>query len=153
MIYFTAEEIYLSFFYSAIYGVGFALLLVCFDMFFTISESLSEYYKSVLSYECITKINRPYLRKSVFRKAGRVRISLSILLFFVGYLLLSYFALDGISRFYTFVVALISTFALKVTLGKLIAILMLNLIHIIFYPLILLLRIIMHPILKMRNFS
>jgi hypothetical protein len=147
MIYFTAEEIYLSIIYSFIYGAGLALILTVFKVILGVRCAIGKYAESILHYERITKVEN-YCKYSKTTRYGRVYTVFSITMFFLGYLLLSYYALDGNLRIYTFLISLLSTRIFHRIIEPLISTLCCGLIHSLICPLVILLRIIMHPILK-----
>ena len=143
MIYFTAEDVFCSILCAFIYGVGYALLLTFFEVIICEKCGLNQYINYILKYEKIRKIEHPDTTHSNYILQNRILLSFSIFLFFVGYLLLSYFTLDGALRIYVLITAISVTYFIRQTLGKHIIVITSKLIHAILYPLILSLRIVM----------
>ena len=129
MIYFTAEEVFNSIIYAALYGGGFAV-------FYVLVTFLSEEFIMI---KYILKSSGKY--DNFFRipeslKCGNTKAEISdplaailkfsfILLYGVGFILLSYFSLDGTFRIYLLAITLISywlvCFTLRVTLIKILS--------------------------------
>ena len=109
MIYFSFKETFFSVLcslaYGCLFGVFLSLLSVSFDCIRLFAERV---YKGVtLSFSESTRIGRGGRSKSSF---GKVRVFLLIILFTIGYILLSYYSLDGQIRLYTMLLSLISLY-------------------------------------------
>lgn len=150
MIYFTAEDVFRSILCSIIYGICYAFLLTFFEVIICEKRGLNQYINSIFKYEKLSKIERPDTTPSNYILQNRIILSFSIFLFFAGYLLLSYFTLDGALRMYVLIIAISLTYFIRQTLGKYIITITSKLIRTILYPVIVLLRIIMILLHRMR---
>ena len=143
MIYFTAEDIFRSILCSIIYGVGYAISLTIFEVILSQKHNFGQYLVSVSKYERLTKIEHPDTSLKSYVSQNPIILAFSIFLFFIGYLLLSYFALDGVIRIYVLIIAIALTCLVRRTLGRFAVFSISKLIHLLISPIIIFLRIIM----------
>ncbi len=148
MIYFTAEEIYLSILHSIIYGTGFALALSAVDCIIRLAGRSREYFSSLFHYEKIFSVSSVKAKEISISSIGRIRLLIYIITFSVGYILLSYFSLDGIFRLYTLVLSLLIMYFTKLTLGAAAVKLFDKLLFVLLYPIVVVLRIVIRPFRK-----
>ena len=151
MIYFTAEEIYLSILHSILYGVIFAALLSAIDCILKLSKQIPDYFSSVMVYEKIFSIPRRKRADECGIRIGKLRIFVYVIGFTIGYILLSYFSLDCVFRVYTLVLSLSFICFSKLTLGNLMIELFDRAFHLIICPLVIFLRIFIRPFRKIIN--
>ena len=115
MISFSINEIHLSIGYAAGYGVAysaiFSLCLLLRAVIFSLSKILSDIFK----FEKIFPL--PSFKKHIkLSERGAVFSFLSVIIFTLGFVLISYFALDGVLRVYMLVFAFASFYLSKFAL-------------------------------------
>ncbi len=144
MIWFSADELLASIFSSLIYG-GFFAFLVC---FLSLLSTLLSNGRLTLAKALMPK-GKP-IKPSALTTEARGGISsaliiILIVLFTVGYILLSYYALDGSVRVYTLVLSLASLFLTRFLVSSSLSRIVLFLINRILSIMGLLLYIILFP--------
>ena len=99
MMGFSGREILLSVLYAFLFGLGYSLLYQLILISLEAVKSLPRLAREILGSEKI--FPSPSIKKELKdRKFGAVFAFFSVFLFFVGFLLLSYLALDGQLRLY-----------------------------------------------------
>lgn len=113
MMTFSAGEIFSSVVYALIYGIAFAMML---SVIKAIKEGIYaslEYLKNISKNDRIFSL--PSLKRVNFmHRTGAVAHALSILLFAVGFSLLSYLSLDGQIRLYMLILSFASFYLSKI---------------------------------------
>ena len=108
MIYFEAEEIFLSVLHSFAYGFAFSLFTLLPRLLIYSSRFVFTLPKSLVCYQRITDAVKPREISGEYRLAKAVTVFLGVVTFFVGYILLSYYSLDGAIRAYTLLICVFS---------------------------------------------
>ncbi len=104
MMGFSGREILLSVLYAFIFGLGYSLFYQLILISFETLKSLPRLAREILGSEKI--FPSPSIKKEIKdRKFGAVFAFFSVFLFFVGFLLLSYLALDGQLRLYMLIIS------------------------------------------------
>ena len=123
MIVFTSEEIIYSVICAIVFGILFSAVIFVFQNFFNIIciilSSLLRTDKKIKE-----KLNNTVIRKIsdwliIIKRIGKALFSnfktvLTVFLFTIGFILLSYYTLDGVVRLYQLIIAF---FAYKVTMA------------------------------------
>ncbi len=149
MIYFTAEEIFWSFFHSIIYGIIFALGIVLIDCIIRLIRGLPQYFLSVKTYKRLLSLPERQNAHDIASDIGAVRMLLYVISFFIGYIILSYFSLDGVFRGYILALSLAALCLTRITLGRIILLIFEHLLYILLCPIIILMRILLAAFRKM----
>lgn len=111
MIYFTAEELLRSVLHSIIYGAIYVvLMLVCSLLIYNLGVILSA-PRSFVHYQKITELPSANAFGCDTRVLGAASAFLKVLIFSLGYILLSYYSLDGMLRIYTLIISVLSALA------------------------------------------
>ena len=104
MMGFSGREILLSVLYAFLFGLGYSLMYQLILISLEAVKSLPRLAREILGSEKI--FPSPSIKKEIKdRKFGAVFAFFSVFLFFVGFLLLSYLALDGQLRLYMLVIS------------------------------------------------
>ena len=112
MMTFSAGEIFSSVVYALIYGIAFAMMLSAIKAIKEGVSSSFEYLKKVSSNDNIFSLPR-LKRVDFIHRTSAVAHALSILLFAVGFSLLSYLSLDGQIRLYMLILSFASFYMSK----------------------------------------
>ena len=154
MIVFSLRQILLSCLYSAIYGFSFAVILIA---LLVLSDTLVLFFRairSVVAYEGRITALSAWDKDVKPRSRGwrpELAVGVGAFLYSVGYVLLSYYALDGAVRLYTFIIALLAVFfTYKLAAGGARRMFE-RVFFVIFCPLVLFLRILTYPLHKILN--
>ena len=144
MIAFTTREILLSLVYSAVYGVGYFIFFCLVNIFLSELGRIKIYANGIISYDKILQNTAKKQGRTVFERSSALEFLLT-LFFFVGFVFLSYFALDGCFRMY---MLLLSGGAFLACYGMLFSRLFARLsevVEIIFFMVMLALRLLIFP--------
>ncbi len=117
MIWFSGREIFLSLFYSAVYGVSFAFLVCILLLSSTLLNNIRKITISlikprqgmVLKFDLNSKVDSNFSAAALF---------VLIIIFALGYIFLSYYTLDGGLRVYTLLISISSFFIFKILFSK-----------------------------------
>ena len=155
MIYFTAEEIFGSIIYAALYGGGFAA-------FYVLATFLSE---ELIMIKYVLKSSAKYdkffeIPESL--KCGDTKAEVSdtlaailkfsfILLYGVGFILLSYFALDGTFRIYLLAITLMSYWMVFLTLRATLVKILSKIVFLLNITTIYIFRLLLYPFIKIHS--
>ncbi len=148
MIWFSGIEIFLSLSSSVIYGAVFALFVCFFFLLSTLIKNGKKAFVSALdpkSRRIRSKQLEVYLKKEL-SATGKFFL---ILLYTLGYVLLSYYSLDGCVRIYTLLFSLLSLFVFKLLLSDSVLRLILLLFNRLIVILALILSIFAYPFKKL----
>ncbi len=124
MIFHSAFSVFMSLCYAALYGLVFALLSLLFAVFIRIVPSFFRMASMSLSYdEGIFSAPREIFiekgTKKSIRAIAEINACFKVIIFFMGFYLLSYGALDGEIRIYMLLTAVATYLTLKpLFLGK-----------------------------------
>lgn len=144
MIYFSFREILLSVGYAALYGVITALIFVSFLSLKGLLSDLRAYSREIISYE------RVFSSIKAKRSEGEVELSaaatfFAIIFFFLGFILLSYHALDGEIRIYMLIVVFASFYLSKIAFLSVFQKVIIRFFRFVLYVLIVILRLVIMP--------
>lgn len=104
MIGFSFLEIINSLLYSFIYGLGASALYVVVSNIYLILKSLPDLFYEIIIFDKI--LPSPNFKKCLkVGKKGPIFAFVSVFLFFIGFMLVSYFALDGEIRLYMLILS------------------------------------------------
>lgn len=112
MMTFSAGEIFSSVVYALIYGIAFAMMLSAFKAIKEGIYASLEYLKNLSWNDRIFSLPR-LKRVDFIHRTSAVAHALSILLFAVGFSLLSYLSLDGQIRLYMLILSFASFYMSK----------------------------------------
>ena len=112
MMTFSAGEIFSSVVYALIYGIAFAMMLSAIKAIKEGIYASLEYLKKLSWNDRIFSLPR-LKRVNFIHRTGAVAYALSILLFAVGFSLLSYLSLDGQIRSYMLILSFASFYMSK----------------------------------------
>lgn len=144
MIAFTTGEILLSVIYALIFGAGFAVLTSAVDMLLGVALTLPTFAREVFCFDRI--LPPPKLSQAgTGRKKGALYIFLCVILFAIGFSLLSYVSLDGQIRIYMLALAFASFYLSKSVFCDFLTKLFLSLFKLILSGLTVVLRLIISP--------
>ena len=144
MTYFTAEELLLSFLYALVYGISYAAFIETIGVLGKLFRNVPSVVQSVIIYDklcspsCITLIKND-------RHAG-IRTFATTTAFSIGFIFLSYFALDGEVRLYTLIASITSFFIFKLLTKKYLSSTAYAILSVVFRLPLILLRVILYPI-------
>lgn len=111
MMDFSFEEIISSVLYALIYGAGFSIFYMLISLFFVMIRAFRQVFVEIISFDKI--LPSPTVKIDNTESGGGGFFAfLSVVLFFVGFLFLSYFTLDGVIRFYMLVLSSASVYIL-----------------------------------------
>lgn len=154
MTFFTLEEILSSILSAALFGAVFAVILVVLAVVFKELQLILSLPWQVFSYQGSIK-SKPTVRV-LLPKSGKfssfldgAAVFVKILLFTVGFILLSYHSLDGSVRIYMLIISLAAYFSVKMLLEMSIFILFDRLFTWLWHRLIIILRIVTLPISRL----
>lgn len=145
MIYFSLSKVIFSIFHALIYGILFGFICSVFKYIPPVLKNIIIIPKSLIVYS--GPISSYRFIKNRDKKAtafGNLAVFFKIVLFSLGFILLSYYSLDGEARFYLVVFSLIG-----VKLSRILSVLLYALllpIKRILYFLLIFLRIILYPL-------
>ncbi len=151
MRYFTLNEIFNSIISALIYGGIFEFICIFCSALYALAALFLALPVKAFFYKgriFCTVYPEQYLAdgKRVDIPLKLIASTLGVLLFSLGYLLLSYFALDGELRLYTLLIALLSGYALRVAVRPYVLRIFTFLLTRIFALLVILLRILTYPL-------
>ena len=112
MMHFTFSEILQSLFHSLIYGVIFYLIYKLISTVLTFFRTLPNIIYRILHFSKSQKVTS-LINCSEKQKCCGTLVSVYFIIFTIGFLLLSYYSLDGIMRAYTLLISLSSFFLCK----------------------------------------
>ena len=144
MIAFTTSEILLSLAYSAIYGAGFFVFFCLLNVFLSEARRIKIYAKGVISYDKILQNTAKKQGRSGYSRGSALEFWL-VIFFFVGFIFLSYFALDGCFRMYMLWVSGGAFLACYGMLFSRLFALLSEVVEIVFFMLMLALRLLIFP--------
>lgn len=148
MMHFTVSEIFSSVLFAFIFGAGCAFLYMLALSIFDQLAYILLFPKYIFCYsEKILSIP-PKTNSGRKEKGSPVLTFFSIIIFTLGFILLSYFALDGSIRLYMLVISLSSLFLVKkVLLSKIFSLLNIS-VYYLFSYIIIALRVVTYPFLR-----
>ncbi len=104
MIYFTIDEIWRSMLIAVFYGIIYAIIRSCFITIYILCFDLIDSIKQIIVYE--KPMEKVVFTKNALKKEGRpITIFISVVLYFIGYIIASYIALDGNLRIYVLILS------------------------------------------------
>lgn len=156
MIYFAAEEIYTSVLYAIIYGFVFAIISRLSRLLIEEIRLARHLVTAVIRYEKI--FDPPIALKYSAEKckldgmSGRIFKFCEILTFGIGYILLSYLALDGLHRVYILIISLIAYFLAERLISVTLLKALILIIELIMTLIVYIFRILLKPIIKIHSY-
>jgi len=147
MMPFTVQEILRSLIYAAVFGIGFFLFFTVAAIIVNQIRRLRFLPSLIIKYD---KISEKTIKNNgrIENKSNSVSVSAAVVLFILGFLLLSYYALDGIIRIYLFLVSFISFAAAKQLFYKHIYSIINTIFDVAYHLFVLALRILCLPFLR-----
>ena len=145
MINFTREEILFSMLYAAVFGGGFAAFISCFNVISSAMATLPLIIKEIFVFEKIFSPPR-FSEVDVKTKKGVIFTIFSILLFALGFSVLSYISLDGQIRIYMLILSSAVFYLSKITFLDIFARLILAVFKWILSLLSIVLRVLVYPL-------
>ena len=146
MISFTTEEVLFSLLCGVLYGFVFSLFNELIGIFVTFIFANAKLFRSILKYENIFEKNEFLIRKK--REYSSFLTATIIVLFFFGFILLSYITLDGVIRLYLLFVSFAAFYLSKITVCKMIGGVLLRLLNLLFSVFLISFRILLLPFRK-----
>ena len=144
MTYFTAEELILSFLYALVYGISYAAFVETIGALGKLFRNVPTFVQSVIIYD---KLCPPsYINLTPNDRHAGLRTFATTTAFSIGFILLSYFALDGEVRLYTLIASITSFFIFKMLTKKYISGAAYAILSVVFRFSLILLRVILYPI-------
>jgi hypothetical protein len=104
MMGFTGEELLLSVLHAVIYGGACSVIYCILKLLCDLPSSLGRVCKDIAVYENILSVKEPQ-RYVILGKRGWLFSFLGLIAYFVGFLLLSYYSLDGQVRIYMLLIS------------------------------------------------
>lgn len=147
MIYFTADEIGRSLLIALAYGVFFCLIISLFDVIYGTIKDLFYSLKQIIVYEKITsEVN--FVELKIKKEGSAAGVFVSVVLFFIGYILISYMTLDGCVRIYMLIVSSASLFLLKLIICDKFVFLMRKILRSVICGFVIALRTLLYPLCR-----
>lgn len=149
MNYFTLKEIFNSVIYSIIYGFIFSAFYNLEKTLISNAKDIAEIPRNAIYYDKVFSLLKQ--EKNYKFSIGKIFIFVSILLFTIGYVVLSYFALDGLIRFYVLFFSLISFYLSNILVFSKLGKLLYYTISFVLSLVTISLRLILYPIKVLHN--
>jgi hypothetical protein len=115
MIAFTKEQVLFSIIYAAIYGLAASVVYNLSCALISILKSLPQIFRQAVCFDKIFPLPR-FDKANKSGEVGGLIVFASIISFSFGFLLLSYFALDGCIRLYMLIITSASFFVSNIVL-------------------------------------
>ncbi len=148
MMHFTSGEILISLLYAVVFGIGFFVFYTSACIFKYELVRLIGVLPSTFRYDKI--LEKPTkIQGRCEKQQGVIFAFMSVIIFAIGFILLSYYALDGCIRVYLLLFALSSFFIPKVLFYEKIALIFEWIFEALFYALIIVFRIAAWPFLRL----
>ena len=145
MIGFTGEEILYSVLYALVYGAGFALIYRFVSLLFRMLKSIPSICSDALFSKDNFKFNNTfdYVKK---QNVGAIYRFLSVIAFALGFILLSYLALDGEIRLYMLILSTASVYLVNLAFSVVFNRLFVFLINALVFAFVFVIRVIFLPL-------
>ena len=150
MIAFTYQEIADSILFAIGFGVGFSVLYSAVLLLRSIIFSLPDIFCSIFVFDKILPLPS-FSEIGKGQKVGKILCFFSVVLFFVGFCLLSYIALDGIIRIYMLVLCSAAFYLSKITIFEFFIKVFLFIFRFVLRLFTLVIRIIVSPVKRLKS--
>lgn len=148
MIAFTTREVLCSLIYSLIFGVGFFALTTAFSALLRYAFRFGKLWDDLTTYGKI--FEKPMkIRGRIPESLESIESFLLTLCFFLGFILLSFYALDGSVRLYTFLTALAAFCLLHRVLFSRVSAAIFCMLDVIYFVFVFLIRALTFPFLRL----
>lgn len=148
MMHFTSSEILISLLYAVVFGALFFILYSAVSILKYELGRLIDILPTVFQYDKILEKPTKKQGRNENQEGGAFAF-MSVIIFALGFVLLSYYALDGCVRIYLLLFALSSFFIPKALLYEKIALIFEWVFEVLFYALIIAFRIAAWPFLRL----
>lgn len=146
MIAFSGREIAYSVISALIFGAGLSVLASLMEVLGIVFQNMRNFTRDIFKFEKLTELSSVKFNKENQKKAIILR-NIGIVAFTVGFILLSYFCLDGIIRIYMVILCFASFYLSKFTFSDFLRRVLIAFISLLYRCLVITLRLLLYPII------